>query len=374
MKKIIVIISLFIIAIGCKNNDNKLSELQELLKERDEINKKIEKIQSEIKASNLDSNQKITLVEINQVKKQEFNHFIEVQGKVDGEDNIYVAPKMSGIISAIYVKEGDAVKKGQILAQIDDAITRQSIEELNTQLNFANNLYIKQKNLWDKKIGSEVQYLTAKNNKEALEKKLATLNEQLTMAKIIAPINGTIEEVGVKIGQLATPAPNTPAFRMVNFSKIKVTAEVAEAYSPKVRNGDKVFIKLPDFNEEIESTISFASRYINPTNRTFTIESRLNPGKIEFRANMIALLKINDYKNREAIVIPVNLIQKDAKGTYVFVAENKDGKLKSAKRYVKTGMNYNGNTELIDGLKEGDNIITTSIQNLDEGEHIKINI
>ncbi len=356
MKKIIVIISLFIIAIGCKNNDNKLSELQELLKERDEINKKIEKIQSEIKASNLDSNQKITLVEINQVKKQEFNHFIEVQGKVDGEDNIYVAPKMSGIISAIYVKEGDAVKKGQILAQIDDAIIRQSIEELNTQLNFANNLYIKQKNLWDKKIGSEVQYLTAKNNKEALEKKLATLNEQLTMAKIIAPINGTIEEVGVKIGQLATPAPNMPAFRMVNFSKIKVTAEVAEAY------------------EEIESTISFASRYINPTNRTFTIESRLNPGKIEFRANMIALLKINDYKNREAIVIPVNLLQKDAKGTYVFVAENKDGKLKSAKRYVKTGMNYNGNTELIDGLKEGDNIITTSIQNLDEGELIKINI
>jgi RND family efflux transporter MFP subunit len=373
MKKIIVIISLLIVAFGCKNN-NKQNELQKLLKQREELTQKIEKLQSELKASNGDSTQKVILVEISEIKPQEFNHYIEVQGKVDGEDNIYIAPKMSGIVTAIYVKEGDAVKKGQVLAQIDDAVIKQSIEELQTQLNFANNLYNKQKNLWEKKIGSEVQYLTAKNNKEALEKKMATLNEQLSMAKITAPISGTIEEVGVKVGQVTSPAPNMPAFRMVNFSKIKVTAEVAEAYSPKVRKGDKVYIKFPDFNEEIESNISFASKYINPTNRTFTIESRLNSGKLEFRANMIALVKINDYKNPKAFVIPVSLIQKDASGSFVFVAIKKDNKLVSAKKYIKTGMNYNGNIEITEGLSEGDLIITTGFQNLEDGEFIKTNI
>jgi len=372
MKKTIVIISLIFIFFGCKNN--KQSELQKLIKQRDEINLKIEKLQNEIQANNIDSAKKAILVEVSEIKKQEFNHYIEVQGKVDGEDNIYVAPKMSGIVTAIYVKEGDAVKKGQVLAQIDDAVIKQSIEELQTQLNFANNLYTKQKNLWDKKIGSEIQYLTAKNNKEALEKKLTTLNEQLSMAKIVAPINGTIEEVGVKIGQITSPAPNMPAFRMVNFNKIKVTAEVAEAYSPKVRKGDKVYIKFPDFNEEVVSTITFASKYINPTNRTFSIESRLEPGKLEFRANMIALVKINDYQNKEAVVMPVNLIQTDGKGSYVFIADKKGDKFISSKRYIKIGMNYNGNTEIIDGLKEGEKLITTFTQNLDEGELLNINM
>jgi RND family efflux transporter MFP subunit len=371
MKKLIIILGIIISVAACKSDDKK-NEINKLIKERDALTEKITKLQKEYDALNPDTTAKIDLVEISEIKTQEFNHYVEVQGKVDGEDNIYVAPKMSGIITSVFVKEGDAVKKGQILAQIDDAMIRQSLDELQTQITFATNIFNKQKNLWDKKIGSEVQYLTAKNNKESLENKMKTLKEQMDMSKITAPITGTIEEVGIKVGQIATPAPNMPAFRMVNFSKVKVTAEVAEAYSSKVRKGDNVIINFPDFNEEINTTISFSSKYINPTNRTFTIESRLNAGKLEFRANMIALVKINDYKKKDAIVIPVNIIQKDATGEYVYVSKE-NGKLKIAKKcIIKSGQNYNGYVEVIDGLKIGDNIIVTGYQNLEDGETIKL--
>jgi RND family efflux transporter MFP subunit len=371
MKKLVIILGIIITIVACKSGDKK-SQLDKLIKERDALTEKINILQKEYDATNPDTTAKIKLVELTEVKIQEFNHYVEVQGKVDGEDNIYVAPKMSGIVTAVFVKEGDAVNKGQVLAQIDDAIIKQSIDELQTQIVFATNIYNKQKNLWDKKIGSEVQYLTAKNNKESLDKKMNTLKEQMNMCKIMAPITGTIEEVGVKVGQIATPVPNMPAFRMVNFSKVKVTAEVAEAYSSKVRKGDNVIINFPDFNEEINTTISFSSKFINPTNRTFTIESRLNAGKIEFRANMIALIKINDYKKKDAIVIPVNIIQKDASGEYIFVSVDKGNKKIAEKRVIKSGQNYNGNVEVTEGLKAGDQIIVTAYQNLEDGDTIKL--
>ncbi|MFZ4399245.1 MAG: efflux RND transporter periplasmic adaptor subunit [Bacteroidales bacterium] len=372
MKKIIIILGIIITIVACKNNGDKKAQLDKLIKEREALTEQINKLQKEYDAANPDTNAKTKLVELSEIKNQEFNHFIEVQGKVDGEDNIYVAPKMSGVITSVYVKEGDAVKKGQLLAQIDDAIIRQSIDELQNQQVFATNIYNKQKNLWEKKIGSEVQYLTAKNNKESLDKKMNTLKEQMEMSKITAPITGTIEEIGVKVGQIAIPAPNTPAFRMVNFSKVKVTAEVAEAYSQKVRKGDNVIINFPDFNKEVNTTISFSSKFINPTNRTFTIESRLNSGDMEFRANMIALVKINDYKKKDAIVIPVGIIQKDAAGEYVFVSVDKGNKKIAEKRIIKSGQNYNGNVEIIEGLKAGDQIIVTAYQNLEDGETIKL--
>lgn len=371
MKKLIIIIGIIISVVACKSGDKK-AQIDKLIIKRDALTEQINKLQKEFDATNPDTTTKIKLVEVSEIKTQEFNHFVEVQGKVDGEDNIYVAPKMSGVVTAVYVKEGDAVRKGQLLAQIDDAIIRQSIDELQTQYTFATNIYNKQKNLWDKKIGSEVQYLTAKNNKESLDNKMKTLNEQLKMSKITAPITGTIEEVGVKTGQIATPAPNMPAFRMVNFSKVKVMAEVAEAYSPKVHKGDKVLIKFPDYNEEVETIISFSGKFINPTNRTFIIESRINPGKMEFRANMIALVKINDYKKTNAVVIPVNIIQKDAAGEYVYVSIEKGNQKIAQKCNIKSGLKYNGNVEVVEGLKAGDKIIVTGYQNLEDGETIKL--
>ncbi len=276
MKKLIIIISILFTIVACKSGDKK-AELAKLISKRDKLTEQINVLQTELAKEKGDTNVRISVVGIAEAKVREFNHYIEVQGKIDGEDNVAVAPKMSGSITKVFVKEGDIVKAGQILAQIDDAVLRQSIDEVQTQLNFAVVMYNKQKNLWDKKIGSEVQYLSAKNNKEAMEKKMKTLNEQMDMTHITAPINGSIEEVLVKVGQVAIPGV-LPAFRLVNFSVVKVTADVAEAYSPRVKKGDKVYIRFPDFNNDIESNITFTSKYINPTNRTFTIESRLSPG------------------------------------------------------------------------------------------------
>jgi RND family efflux transporter MFP subunit len=371
MKKIVLILSIIIAVVACKNGDKK-SQLDKLKSERDKLTEQINNLQLEIAKEKGDTNNlNIAVVGVAEVKMQEFNHFIEVQGKIDGEANVALAPKMAGIITKVFVKEGDVVKAGQILAQIDDAVLRQSMDELQTQLSFANNVYVKQKNLWDKKIGSEIQYLTAKNNKEGLENKMKTVKEQMEMSRIIAPINGSIEEVLVKVGQLAAPGV-LPAFRLVNFSTVKVTADVAEAYSPKVKKGDRVYIRFPDFDDEIESSITFSSKYINPTNRTFTVESRLNPGKLEFRANMIAVVKINDYKNSNAVVLPVSVIQKGTKGEYVYI-QNTDGKNMIAKKIeVKSGQNYNGMTEVIEGLKAGDKVIVTGYQNLEDGQIIKL--
>ena len=313
----------------------------------------------------------IKYVSTMEVKLQEFNHFLEVQGKVDGDDNVSVSPKGMGVITQIFANNGNHVKKGQILAQLDDAVLQNSLKELKSGLDFATQMYDKQKNLWDKKIGSEVQYLTAKNNKESLENKMATLKDQIDMMKIKSPIEGDVEDVPVKVGQ--SVSPGITAFRVINFSHVKIVAEVAEAYSAKIKTGDDVIISIPDLNKEVKSKITFSSKYINPTNRTFIIEVKLNPNMIDARANLIAVIKINDYKVHSAIVIPVNYIQKSLEGQFIVLAnENPSSKLVAHRQKVNVGMTYNGLAEIKSGLKEGDKVISAGYTDLNEGQVLSI--
>jgi RND family efflux transporter MFP subunit len=290
---------------------------------------------------------------------------------VDGEDNIAVSAQMAGSITAVFVKEGDQVRKGQILAQIDNSIIQQQIASTKQQLDFATNLYNKQKALWDQQIGSEVQYLTAKNNKENLEKALLTLNEQVEMTRIKSPINGSVEEVNLKVGQMASPG--LPAVRVVNFSTVKVVAEIAEAYAPKVSVGDKVIVFFPDFNTEIASQIRFTSKYINPVNRTFQSEVRLGSSKVEYRANMMAVVKINDYRNPSAFAVPITLIRDSQSGKFIYVAKEENGKLVARRLPVTVGSTYNGLAEITTGIATGDKIITTGFNSLIDGELIQAN-
>ena len=243
---------------------------------------------------NTNSMNQIVYVSVKPLSLTEFNHYLEVQGKIDGDDNVAVSPRNMGVVTKIYVSNGDHVNKDQLLAQLDDEVLVKSQKELQSSLNFATDMYEKQKNLWDKKIGSEVQYLTAKNNKESLENKMVTLKDQIDMMRIKSPIEGNVEDVPIKIGQ--SVAPGMPAFRVINFSHVKVVAEVAEGYSAKIRTGDDVIIYFPDLEKEIKAKITFSSKYINPINRTFIVEVRLNPNEIEARANLIAVIRINDYK------------------------------------------------------------------------------
>ncbi|MFN8135786.1 MAG: efflux RND transporter periplasmic adaptor subunit [Bacteroidales bacterium] len=367
----IIFVALVVFAVACGSSVDKKAELAKLKKQHDELAVKIKKLESELQIGDSATKTKVTSVSVTEAKAQEFNHYLEVQGKVDGEDNIAVSAQMAGAITAVFVKEGDAVRKGQTLAQIDNSVMQQQIASTKQQLEFATNLYNKQKALWDKQIGSEVQYLTAKNNKENLEKALATLNDQLEMTRIKSPINGSVEEVNLKVGQMASPG--LPAVRVVNFSTVKVVAEIAEAYAPKIKPGNKVIVFFPDFNTEVNSTIRFTSKYINPVNRTFVSEVRLGPSNVQYRANMMAVVRINDYHNPSAFTIPVTLVRETSEGKYIYVAKQENGKLVARRLPVTVGSTYNGLAEITAGITAGDKIITTGFNSLIDGELIQAN-
>jgi membrane fusion protein, multidrug efflux system len=359
------------LAFACNSGsevDKKKKELAELKSEQQEITGKIKQLETDLaKLSPAKASEaRIKLVEATPVQPQIFKHYIPVQGTIESDNNVMVSPKMGGVVTAVYVNEGDRVSKGQVLAVIDDAVMRQSVEELKTGLELATTVYEKQENLWKQKIGSEIQYLQAKNNKESLERKLQTLNSQLAMNRITSPLNGTVDEVNVKAGEAASPGIGV--VRVVNLAEVKVKARVADSYITAVKKGDEVKITLPDIKEEIQGKISFVGQVVNPQSRTFDIEVTLNNRDNKLKPNMLAVININDKTAQDAIVIEENFVQQTENGDVVFVA----GSQKAEARKVKTGLAYNGKVEILEGLKQGDSIITNGYQDLVDGQAIKV--
>jgi RND family efflux transporter MFP subunit len=381
MKKNILIIVLAVILASCtskggdKENNAKIeatkAKLEKLQTQRNTLDNEIAALEEELSKAGVVAKVSEVNIKVIEIQPGEFKNYIEVQGKVDGEENTEVVSQSPGVVTAIFVKEGDRVRKGQILAELDSKVMLQNMEQLKTQLQFATNLYNKQKNLWDKNIGSEVQYLTAKNNKESLENNIATLKDQIALTRFTSTINGTVEAIPFKVGQMVSPGMPGGSIRVVNMSGIKVQADIAEAYAARVKTGNDVIISFPDFGKEFTSKVSFASRYIDPVNRAFRVESKLSSGDMEFRANMIAHLKINDYTNKQAMVIPVNLIQKTMDGQFVMIAVAKGEGFVAAKRDVVVGATYNGNAEVTSGLTAGDKVITAGYSGLKEGAVLK---
>ena len=346
------------------------TELEDLKNQQRIVTQKIEKLNEEL-GLEYGEKTKVMSVSVETIAPAEFRHYIEVQGRLDGEENVDVQPEgMGGAVQTILVQTGQSVVKGQILAKLNDGAMQEQMKALKTQYELANENFERQKRLWDQKVGSEMQFLQAKSNKEALEGQLAALQEQIDMNSIKSPINGTVEEINIKVGQLSSPQMPIPAFRVVNFRTIKVKAEVAEAYSKKVTQGDPVDVMFPDLDKTIDSKISAVSRYINPTNRTFTVEVKLDPEKDSFKANMIAILKITDYKSDSAISLSVKYLQTDLAGDFVYVAEELGGKIAAKKAYINQGQSYNGIVEITEGLKSGDKIITTGYLDIEEGQTI----
>lgn len=370
-----IFFSLLILSIvSCSQNgatNDKHAELDKLKKEQADLREKILKLESEIAASDTsDANSKSKIVAVTEMEAKPFNHYIEVQAKVEGDEDVTVSAESMGNITSLNVKAGDQVSKGQIMAVVDDRIIRQGIAEMQAQLDLAIQIYNKQKNLWEQKIGSEVQFLQAKTNKEAMEKRMASLQEQLDLTRIKSPINGTVDVVNIKVGQ--TMAPGIPAFRVVNLSSLKVTAEVAESYISKVKRGNDVLISFPDLGEEIKGKLDYSGQAINSLNRTFNVEVRLNPKDGLFHPNMVAVLKIADYSSPKAFVLPLASVQKSSDGEFVYVSVTENGKEIAKRKTVKTGIIYNGITEIKSGLEQGDKVITIGYQNIIEGDAIKL--
>jgi RND family efflux transporter MFP subunit len=319
---------------------------------------------SETNAADSTASERIKVVSVSVLAPQLFNSYIDIQGKVDADENVSVNAEMSGTVSKLNVQLGDEVAPGQVLAELDAKVIQQGIAELQGGLDLANTMYEKQKNLWDQKIGTEVQFLSAKNQKESLEKKMSTLQQQLEMTKIKSPIKGIVDAIDIKLGQATMPGLS--AIRVVNLCSLKVKGEVAESYLSKVKKGNDVEIILPDMQDTLKTRITYAAKVISPLNRSFTVTVNLDCVK-DYHPNMIAILKIVDYSNPKAFVVPVSMIQKTDEGDYVFIAQNN----KAKKARVKTGRMYNGTAEILDGLKEGDKLITKGFQELNEGEEIK---
>ena len=370
MKNIIYSLILMAFLVSCGGSQDKKAQLNKLKADRDKLNEQIIKLESTLDPAGKDSEKKAVNVNVAEVAESVFNHYIKVQGTVDGDQNIAVSPQMAGIVTAVYAKEGTTVRKGEVLAELDAQVMKQSVEEVKTQLDLANNIFEKQSALWDKKIGSEVQFLQAKTNKEALEHRLATVKEQLKMTKVLSPIAGTVENNPLRVGQMASPGVPTSTIRVINMSVAKITADISEAYATRIHDGNQVLVNFPDLNKDIETKLNFTSRFIDPTNRTFRVECKISSREVQLRANMIAYIKIKDYSNAKAFSLPVNYVQNDQNGKFIYIAKQNGNEWIAEKRIITTGKDYDGIVEILEGLKAGEKIISSGFQDLNAGQKV----
>jgi RND family efflux transporter MFP subunit len=371
IKLSIAVALVLLIITACSTN--KEAQLAKLKQQQTVINDKILKLQADMAQGGKDSlnPEKFKFVGLKDVTTDIFDHFIRVQGKIDGDQNAAVFAEAPGTVTSKFADVGQKVSKGQVLAQIDDQQYRSQMQGLESQYQFASDLYDKQKRLWDQKIGSEVQYMQSKTNKESLEKQISSLKQQVDKFKIKSPIDGTIEECNIKVGAVVSPDPRLAAYRVVAFKNLKVSAEVSEAYSAKVKLGDNLVVLFPDINQSVKAKVNFVSKYINPVNRTFIMEAKLLDGIENLKANMIAIIQINDYHAEKVIQLPMNVIQTDLTGSYVYVVRPKDKFSAAYKQAVVLGTSYNGVAEVLKGLSVGDKVISAGYQELVDGEYVR---
>jgi membrane fusion protein, multidrug efflux system len=367
----IVVIAALLAACSAATNDNdKKARLEKLKSQHADLSKEITKLETEIAKENPDTTVTVKSKEVavTQLQPKSFDHYVQTQGSVQSENDVMVTAKAAGTITKLYANEGDAVKHGQVIAQIDNSIIVRGIEGMRSQLELATSVYERQKNLWDQKIGTEVQFLQAKTNKQSLEKQLASLEEQNDLTRIKAPFTGTVDEIFVKVGE--SVAPGMPGVRVVNSSDLKVKASVSEAYVTQIKKGNKVIISIPELKKDVSAVVSFVGRTIDPLSRTFNVEVKL-PSNADLRPNMTAVIKVVYKTYPTAIVVPLNVVQSINNQKVVYIAEN-NGKQVIARRKVVTVEGVFADQAQVTGLSAGDKVITAGYQGLNDGDFVKI--
>lgn len=342
----------------------------ELTSKQTELKAEIEKLNSEIEK--LDTVSRSILVSVEKLKDTVFKHYVEIQGDVETDKNIIIYPEFSGILSRIYIKEGEAVRKGQILAKIDDGGLSSQLAQSVTQLALAKTTFERQGRLWDQKIGSEIQFLEAKTNFDAMKNSVNQLRAQLAKTTIKAPFSGTIDKVFSDQGEVVSPGANQ-LFRLVNLDDMYIVADVPENYLGKVKKGSDVKVNLTSIGKEFEGKVEKVSNYINPNNRSFEIRVSVPNSNGEVKPNLIATVKLNDYTATNAIVIPQNILQENSKGEKIaYVFKSKDGnKGVAQKTLVETGLSYDNKIEIIKGLESGQTIVVEGSRTIRDGQEVK---
>ena len=374
------------------NLGDKKAELVKLKGQQTKLAEEIKKLDEEVTKADPETakNNTAKLISLITVAKQDFEHYIELQGKIDAENISIVTPRgMPGQVKAIYIKHGDMVKKGQLLLKLDDAIVRQNIvaakqglEQIKTQVSFAKNIYQRQKNLWDQNIGTEVQVISAKNNVDALENQLKTAEENVKSAQeqwattnVKAEVSGVADQVNIKVGETFQGYAGTmPQIQIVNTSNLKVITDIPENYLTRVRKGSAVKIVVPDLNnKEINTSVSLVSQSININSRGFVAEAKI-PYQASLKPNQVAIMKILDYSAKAVIAIPVNTVQTDEQGKYIYVAVKENNNLVARKKHIIVGELSGQLIEVKSGMTSGEQLITEGYQNIYDGQNLKTEI
>jgi len=351
----------------------KKARLDSLKTQQEKLGKQISDLQDEI--AKLDTStankEKAKLVALTSLAPTSFTHYIDLQGSVDAVNTSWIAPRgQGGVVRQIFVKQGDHVKQGQLLLKLDDAVQRQQVQNAQVKLDHDKDLYQRRKNLWDEKIGQEVDLINAKNQVDQDEIELKIQQEQLDFTNVYADIPGTVATLSVKVGESFAPA--SQSLQIINTENLKVVVQVPEMYQERVHVGTPVKIDLPGLNnKEITGVVHTLSPTINTNNRTFDAEIYLSDKSI--RANQVAVVKLQDYTASNVLTIPINTLQTDEKGKYVMVAQKGDkGNLVAHKKSITIGQTYSDKVQVLSGLDNGDQLITDGFQGLYEGQAVTI--
>jgi membrane fusion protein (multidrug efflux system) len=362
---------------GAKDKKGELTDkkvkLEKLKTEKIKIETEIQQLQQEISKADPGGIIAVApkLVNITPVTTQVFEHFIDLQGRVDADNISYVTPRgLPAQVKALYIKKGDYVRKGQLLMKLDDAVQLQQLEQLKSQLAYAEDIYKRTKNLWDQGIGTEVQLKSAENSVKSIRDQMNTLNASWQMTNVRAQVNGYVEQLNLRVGETFSGyAGNTPQVMIVNNATLKVVTDVPENYLAKIKKGTPVKITLPDVGLVFNSTISLISQTIGLNSRAVTTEAKI-PYNTNVHINQVAMVSLKDYINPKAIVIPLTILQSDEGGKYVFVLADENGKKIARKKRVLVGDIYGDQIEVKSGLIEGDQLVTQGYQGLYEGQAI----
>jgi membrane fusion protein (multidrug efflux system) len=351
--------------------EGKKAELANLKEQQDKIAKQISSLETDIAKvdTTFTVKEKAKLVALTALAPTSFTHFIDLQGDVEAVNTSYISPRGNGgVVREVYIKQGDHVSQGQLLLKLDDAVQRQQVASAQTQLAYAKDLYQRRKNLWDQKIGMEVDLVNAKNQVDQAESQLKIAQEQLDFTNVNADIPGTVNILTVKTGE--SFAPGSQGLQIINTDNLKVVVQVPEIYQERVKVGTPVKIDFPGLgNKEITGVVHISGKVINTGNRSFQVEIHI-PNSSDIRANQVAVVKLQDYTASNVITIPVNTLQTDETGKYVLVGLQQNGKTVAHKKTITIGQTYSDKIQVTGGLQPGDQLITDGFQGLYEGQLI----
>jgi membrane fusion protein (multidrug efflux system) len=351
----------------------KKAQLESLKSQQASLGKQISDLQAAI--DKLDTTnaikEKAKLVALSALTPTSFTHYLDLQGNVDAVNTSWISPRgAGGVVTQLYVKQGDHVREGQMLLKLDDAIQRQQLASDQTQLDYAKDLYQRRKNLWDEKIGTEVDLVNAKNQVDQAEARLKIDQQQLDFTSVYADIPGTVNILNIKVGEAFGQA--SQSLQIVNTDNLKVVVLVPEIYQERVRVGTPVKIDFPGLNnKEVTGTVAVSGKVINADNRAFQVEIHI-PNGSDIRANQVSIVKLQDYSSTNAITIPINTLQTDETGKYVLVGVLQNEKLVAHKKSITIGQAYGDKVQVTSGLQSGDRLITDGFQGLYEGQLITI--